>query len=67
MQTTAGIYQLVNACLCNICGPLMGAVRSKRNEKQAKAVKQEKGILKADLSKKTIECFKNIVEEKYLF
>lgn len=38
-KATAGIYQLVNACLCNICDPLMRAVRLTRNEKEAKAVK----------------------------
>lgn len=66
-KTTVCIYQLVNGCLCNTGDLLMGAVRSKRNETEAKAVKQEKSILKADLYEKAIDCFKNIVEEKYLF
>lgn len=66
-KTTVCVYQLVNGCLCNIGDPLMGAVRSKRNKTEGKAVTQEKSILKADLSEKAIDCFKNIVEEKYLF
>lgn len=33
-KTTAVIYKLVNACIFNICDPLMGAVRSKGMRKR---------------------------------